>query len=913
VAVDVETTGISPGDDVVIEIGAVLFEDGAVVDTFQSLLDPGRKLPPFITALTGITDDDLNGKPKFADARDELIEFIGDAPVVGQNVSFDIGFLVAEGGTEFRFPGRMVLDTAEIARIFWPELPRFSLGNLCKSFDVTLHSAHRASDDAQATGELLVEMVRRLPNRVWGELTAEIASVAGNGHHRAETFFDRLRAMTVEIPRPERPAQEIAEETLQTVTVSDLDAGGLFETNLPHFQPREQQIEMAGEVKSAFDQNEILLLEAPTGTGKSIGYLVPSLEWALAGDESENRQVIVSSHTRSLQEQLLSKEIVDIGRATGKDVPAAVLKGRDNYLCQRRLRAALRDVDGRLSDGDRHKLLPLIRWSHTTQRGDIGEIGGFHPEHEPVLWSLVCSDAAACSGSGCGANRGDFYRQALDDAKRAKVLLVNHALLATDFTRFLGGEGAERRLVIDEAHQFERAIVSAYTLTFSAQSVRNVLSRLTDERTSRGLLTKIAKEARDDEVSTELVALDVLTKSLFRKVRLSFQQAGDGLRAPLSEDTRKRLLADTPAHEHLANAFADLKGNLQELGERLDGVLRELFSEEEARRDVKERMLELRSIGAALIEQVETSEMILSAGHSNYVYWYEGVGQRGANGVALYAAPISVAAILDRALWPLTRGTLLTSATLTHEEQFSVIEKALGIRATEELGVSRKALGSPFSLRKQMRSLCPAYLPDAKQTEPHLDSVAGILERILSDISRNTLVLCTSHASADSLIRRLQPAARKHRRTLLQQKSGRDAHEIVKSFRESVGGMLIGSSSLWEGIDLVGDALEIVVVVKLPFDVPTDPWQEARGELFTARGEDPFYNLSVPSCAIRLRQGLGRLIRHSNDRGIAILADTRLLNTRYGKALQRSLPTPLEISSSLDDLTEKIASFFQSK
>ncbi len=911
VAVDVETTGISPGDDEIIEVGAVKFENGVVVDTFQTLLDPGRKLPPFIISLTGITDRDVAGQPKFSDIRGELLEFIGNSPVVGQNISFDVNFLVASGGTDFRFPRNTLLDTAELARIFWAELPRFSLSSLCSAFAVTLHSAHRASDDAQATGEILVEMIRFLPDRVWGDLAAEIAAIAGNGHHRSEQFFDRLRSLALDIAPPQTAEAETEPDNLAELSIAELDDNGLFSHNLPHFTPREQQVQMATAVANAFANEEVLLLEAPTGTGKSLGYLVPALEWALAGDEDSNRQVVVSSHTRSLQEQLLTKEIVDIARSTQRRVPAAVLKGRDNYLCKRRLRAALRDVDGRLSDGDRHKLLPLLRWSHLTTRGDIGEIGGFRPEYEPLVWSMVCSDAAACSGAGCGANRGDYYRQALDDAKKARLLLVNHALLATDFTRFLGGEGTERRLVVDEAHQFERAIVAAYSLSFSPVAVRNVLSRLSDERSSRGLLTKLAKESRDDEVSTELVALDILVKALYRKSRLAFQHAAEGLGPQLNEDTRKRLRAATPTQEHLANAFADLISDFGELSERLDGVLRALFADDETRRDVKERMLELRSVAASLNELLDTGRMTMAATHANYVYWYEGAGNRGAGGVSLSAAPISVAAILQNALWTQTHGAVLTSATLTHEGQFAVLEKTLGIQQGDTVRVSRAVLDSPFTLSKQMRCYCPSFLPDAKQTDAHHDQVAAILARILSDVPRNTLVLCTSHASADGLIKRLTPVARKHNRVLLQQRSGRDTHEIVKAFRESSGGMLIGSSALWEGIDLVGDALQIVVVVKLPFDVPTDPWQEARGELATERGDDPFYGISVPACAIRLRQGLGRLIRHPEDRGVAILADTRLLNTRYGKVLQRALPVPLEPRADLDTLIDSLDNFFQ--
>lgn len=911
VAIDLETTGLMPSNDEIIEIGAVLFENGLVKDIYQSFINPGRPLPYIITSLTGITDRDLVGAPKFDEVSDELLAFIGELPIVGQNTSFDLGFLVASGGVDFRFPGKTVLDTAELARIFWAELPRFSLGSLCSTFGVKLESAHRASDDAQATGEILVEMVRRLPTRVWSELTAEMSAVASQGHHRSEVFFALLKQASFDIAAPPRViTMEEDSALLESISINELDNDGSFERTLSQFSPREQQIRMAELVHTAFNQQQILLLEAPTGTGKSIGYLVPALEWALNGEEGSDRQVVVSSHTRSLQEQLMFKDIRDISFAMNVRVPAAVLKGRDNYLCKRRFRTALRDLDGRLSDGDRHKLLPLLRWSHITTRGDIGEIGGFRPEHEPVLWSMVCSDGAACSGAMCGANRGDFYRQALDEAKKSKVLLINHALLATDFNRFLGGEGAERRLVIDEAHQFERAVVSAYTAVFSLKVTRNVLSRLADERSSRGLLTRLAKDIKDNDATDELIALDVLTKSLFQRSRLSFQEAAGFPSQAQTDETRQRLRPQTPDHEAIESALSPLLDEFDELGERLDMLNQVLAREEELPRDVKERVLELRSISTALTDLIESGKLTIACSNTNYVYWIEASQRRTNPTLSLYAAPISIAEPLAKALWANSNGVALTSATLAHHGDFNVLENALGIRTTEKSEVVKVVLDSPFALSRQMRLLCPAYLPEAKQVTRHLDGVAEFLAGLIANVNRSTLVLCTSHASSDELVKKLSPVARKHHRQLFQQKGGRDTHEVLKAYREAAGGMLIGSSALWEGIDLVGDALEILVVVKLPFDVPTEPWNEARGELALSLKQDPFYSLSIPSCATRLRQGLGRLIRHPDDRGIAIIADTRLVATRYGKMLQQSLPVPVESIAAENTLMEEIELFF---
>jgi ATP-dependent DNA helicase DinG len=911
VAIDLETTGLTPANEAIIEVGAVKFLDGEVADIYQTFIDPERPLPRFITSLTGIRDEDLLGAPSFEEISNDLLEFIGDSPLVGQNTSFDLGFLTAHGGTDYRFPGRMILDTAELARIFWAELPRFSLSSLCRTFGVTLASAHRASDDAKATGEILVHLAESMRDRVWGDLAGELYAVASQGHHRAEKFFAALQSMTVDVAATPAPKPDTRPE-LTELSVHALSLDQEFHKNLEQFEPRHQQTQMAALVQSAFENEEVLLLEAPTGTGKSLGYLVPALEWALGGGDDANRQVIISSHTRSLQEQLLNKDIRDIGLATKSRVPAAILKGRDNYLCKRRLRTALLDIDGRLSDGERHKLLPLIRWSHLTTRGDIGEIGGFRPEHEPILWAMVCSDGGACSGAMCGANRGDYYRKALDEAKKAKLLLVNHALLSTDFERFISpGEEIERRLVIDEAHQFERAVVSAYSTVFSDRVVRNVLSRFSDERSSRGLLAKLAKSELDDDVSTELVALDVMVKTLFQKSRLSFQEAAGMPSRTDQDETRSRLRHASPDQQRLESILTPLINDFDELFERLDKVNLVLSRKEDLTRDTKEKILELRSAVAELESAIEVGKLSVSCDESDHVYWVESSQRRTNPTVALFASPIFVSETLDKQLWKNTRGTVLTSATLAQRGDFAGLESALGIRESGEQTVKRSVLDSPFNLPLQMHCYCPTYLPDAKQVQPHLTGVALMISELIKQTNRSILVLCTSHASADDIVEKITPISRKHSRQLFQQRGGRDTHEIVKAFRESQAGVLVGSAALWEGIDLVGEALEILIVVKLPFDVPTEPWHEARGELATSQKKDPFYSLSLPACATRLRQGLGRLIRHQSDRGVAIITDTRLLSTRYGKVLQQHLPVKPEPAENLPGLITEIKNFFQ--
>ncbi len=911
VAIDLETTGITAGVDEIIEVGVVRFVDGVPSASFERFVNPGRYLSPFIVGMTGITDDDLRDAPRFAEVHDELLSFIGDDPIVGQNINFDLSFLSSAGGSQFRFPGRLVIDTAEIARIFWAEFPRFSLANLCYQFGVHQDSAHRAGADARATGEVLVQMVGELRDRVWSELTEEIASLCTAAHHRAEMFFEKLQLLSRDIPFSIPSGKTQQTEWLSGVEISSLGQDGIFETSLRNFSPRKQQLEMAAYVQSAFDEESILLLEAPTGTGKSLGYLVPALQWVTAETDECPRQVVISSHTRSLQEQLIGKEISDIGRVFGASVPAAVLKGRDNYLCKRRLRAAISNLDGRLSDGDRLRLLPLLRWSSLTMRGDIGEIGAFRPEADPLLWSMVCSDAIGCAGARCGAHRGDFHRQAVEQAKAAKLLLINHALLATDFDRFIGSCDENRRLIIDEAHQFERAVVSAYTESFGFRVVRNLIQRLTDERSARGLLLKLAKEVKDGEIASELILMDSAAKSLLQGSKISFQEAAEALGSAGKDDVKVRILPDSALAKHLEDALVPFVNRLDDFSLRLGRLSSTLTKNEDQGKDTRDRVAELNSAALAIRDLLETGKRVISADDNAYVYWLECSRSHQISTLTLFAAPISVADMLEQRFWSKTTGVLLTSATLAQNGEFDGFANSLGLAGELSDRVVAHTLESPFDLEAQMRCYCPSFLPAPQKTDEHLFEVSSLIQRLVHEVRRSCLILCTSHASAESLATALLPTSRAIKRPLFHQTGGRDTHELVRAFRESENGILIGSSSLWEGIDLVGDALEMLVVVKLPFDVPTDPWVQARSEFAQARHENAFETVSIPACVTRLRQGLGRLIRHTEDRGIAVITDTRLVSTRYGRKMQDSLPVSLRVHESSDSMLKDILRFFE--
>lgn len=927
VAIDVETTGLDSTSDEIIEVAAARFLDGEIADSFRSFVKPGRSLDPFITQLTGITDDNLRDAPPFSTVAKSFRDFLGDDPLVGHNVEFDLGFLRAAGtgvsrgrstGNSFAFPRARIVDTAVLGRVFWSELTSFSLGSLTRTFGISRERSHRALDDAQATGELLSRMGAQVSARVWHSLAADLHRLIASTTHRSRFFFNALVRLSKGIERPdsaEPPAQiDYIEDTDAEESVSELlGQGGRFERYLPFFQHRTPQIELAQSVEEALCNSRVLLAEAPTGVGKSLAYLVPAIRWALNSDD-EHRQVIVSSFTKVLQEQLHRKDVRDIQLALGQPFRSAVLKGRINYLCRRRLRRLLREAEERLSDADRIQLMPLLRWAELTRTGDISEISGFSPRHNPHLWAQVSSDAIACSGSACSAAKGDFHRLAQDRAAKAHVVFVNHALLASDWTRLSAGGG--RRIVLDEAHQFERAIVGAATLEISAAFFRSILTRLIEERAERGLLCALASRLPLDsaELHERLTAITTDTRALHAISRHAFSSVAETLIAHLGlnqNSAKLRCRYGDRIHEVMRIHLEPLWEGWQRLSRALNDLAGLAADQKGEERLPPDLLFELRSAAESVENLSDRLNRLFAHEDANQVSWIE--FGRGASSAwcSMFIAPVSVGEMMGKSFWPQVDSAILTSATMAADGSFDVIRESLGITNADNR-LQQIVVGSPFDLPRQMEAFVPLNIPDPRRdTRGHTASVTAIVSEIVTRFARGTMVLSTSNELAAHITKALIPVMKQADRVLLSQTGGASLPDLLERFRESRDSVFIGAASLWEGVDVVGDALQILIVTKLPFDVPTDPWIAARCEQLQESGKDPFANYSLPVATLRLKQGLGRLIRHPGDRGVAVIADPRLAATRYGQMMCRSLPVQPQPVADDQQLLLEIERFFE--
>ena len=649
---------------------------------------------------------------------------------------------------------------------------------------------------------------------------------------------------------------EAASDLLSAEIDAAFSPAGPLAAKLPGYRPRAQQLAMAHAIARAIAGRERLVAEAGTGTGKTFAYLVPAL---LAGGK-----VIVSTGTKTLQDQLYERDLPLVRDALASPVTLALLTGRANYVCLHHLERTGRE--DRLPSRDDVRHLPkIVRWAQATERGDRAELGDV-PDNASI-WGAVTSTRDNCLGSNCGHYRDCFVMKARKDALDADVVVVNHHLFFADV--MLRDEGIAELLpacntvILDEAHQLPDTATTFF-----------------GEQTTAGQLADLA---RDAEVAARTTLSDVpdlpdaaadITPAI-RKLRL----AGGDLPAKLPRAAALARPGFTEALDALAAAIDRVATELGHYAERSE----DLASVASRADEIARRVAHWRDAGDAPDESGE-----------RWIRWLDVTP----HGFQLHASPLSVAGLFRRQLDASARAWIFTSATLAVGGDFSHYTRALGLD-----DAATGAWESPFDYGTQALLYVPRGLPEPNtpaHTEAVIDAVLPVLE---ASRGRAFLLFTTLRALARAKERLVDalPAIGIDGPLLVQGESSKT--ELLERFRRAGNAVLLGSASFWEGVDVAGDALSVVVIDKLPFAPPDDPLLAARLKALADDGGNPFRDWQIPQAAISLKQGAGRLIRTETDRGVLVIGDPRLVDKPYGKTLWRSLP-PMRRTREIDDVRE---------
>ncbi len=780
VAVDIETTGLNPDRNEIIEIAAVRFNGRRVEAEWESLIRPRRAIPSEITRLTGISNNMVANAPMLSEVIQEFADFVGDDPVLGHNVQFDLGFLRQKGVLLDNY----ALDTYALAAVLLPTAGRYNLGALGQLLGIPFPATHRAMDDARVTHAIyhnLYQLALNLPL----DLIADIVRMGENLEWGGGWIFESaMQERSRETIRPRQvrsgslgplfdgpaefapPVEPLAENhQLDPEEVAAvLEYGGAFSRYFPNFEFRPQQVEMVKAVTEALSHGRHLLVEAGTGTGKSMAYLIPAALWAA----ENNTRVVISTNTINLQDQLIHKDIPDLGNALDVEIRTTVLKGRSNYLCPRRLETFRRQ--GPDSPAEMRVLAKVLVWLLEAQSGDRSELNLNGPV-ERAIWARLSAEDEGCSSDTCYRRMGGvcpFYK-AHKAAHSAHLIVVNHALLLADVATGNRVLPEYNYLIVDEGHHIKSATTNALSYRVTENDTERLLRELGGSRT--GILGRSLNVTQDVLPPDKFAYLDRLvqnatdlafhfqnlSRSFFVTVAAFLEDQRDGRKiGPYGH--KERILPATraqPAWTDVEMVWEDAEANLKSLLDALEQigqVLSELA--DSGLEEIEDSYSSLASLYRRLFELNENMSGMVFDPSPSVIYWAEirPNNQR----LSLQAAPLHIGPLMQDHLWHQKESMILTSATLTAAGEFDYLRNRLYAEDAYEL-----ALGSPFDYENATLLYLVNNIPEPSERQAYQRALNQVLIQLCRETGGRALVLFTSYSQLQQTSRAISPRSRR--------------------------------------------------------------------------------------------------------------------------------------------------------
>lgn len=910
VSVDLESTGLSAEENEIIEIGAVKVVDGEIVDRFDTLVKPRRKVPPFIFKLTGINRHRLKEAPPIEDVIDDFLAFLGDAVFLAHNVPFDFGMV----NRSLKRLGRprlknRTLDTRDLAILLMPNQPSHKLSVLGPACGFPHPDAHRALADAEMVVHLFKIMVAEL------EMLNPIIFRESQRLLRAQPKYMDLLEFVGDFYEPASVHHRFDYKHFVAPrrVVPDVDVAlneSPVENNdwsrvISGFEAREGQKRFGSLVSELIEGGKHGVIEAATGVGKTLGYLVPALLYGLRQEEP----VIVSTKTKVLQSQIFNYELPRVSKILGREIRAVVAKGRDNYVDVRRFDALyktfLRDPDlaGKDKD-DALVFLGLLKWIITTETGDVNEL-------HPVILSRFghkirfSSDLPPQSyqASTC------FLAQLRRQLKTADLIITNHALVMADAAAGSGILPPAPVVVFDEAHSLEEVATGSFSKTYFHFLFQEFLSSLVDKAREGFVSTLRASLYLFDDEDCEALKHSIITiKQLSSAASEHHRGLLRGLETVLREHdmfsaksqlmlTEDVLMSD-PWRE-VFREFEEFRACLLQIESRLNRCADVLALYN--RNAVGELTYLLQVVRDKLTDMINRIQFIFEP-DSDFVSWLE-VGKHVSwQGVSITAAPVHCGALIRENVMNQHRSVLCVSATLKTKGSFDFFLDRVGL---SDLDVFTESVGSDFDYPTQALFANMVDMDSYEELDQHPKAMADYIFRIARLFDGRSLILFTSFATMNQVYGVVKPKLAQEGIQLLCQGKHGTRESILQRFK-TVGqrAVVLGVDSFWEGVDVMGDALSAVVVTKLPFPVPSDPLHYARISAIEEVGGNGFMDYMVPLAVLKFRQGIGRLIRSKADKGVVFVMDDRMFRRGYGKYFRRELENYAHQAGPFADLLE---------
>lgn len=904
--VDIETTGgnVENGDKM-IQFGCVLIEDGEIVQKFATDINPLMRIPKQIEYLTGITTKQVANAPYFEDVATTIYNLLADCIFVAHNIQFDYQFLNGElkqsGLPPLKLKG---MDTVELAQILLPTAPSFRLTDLATQFNFKHENPHQADSDAYVTGQLfllLKEKAKELPLVTLEKLVplAQHCSM-----DTAEFFSDRLEELKSSLPPlPENllikngialQKKEVVIESRSYREQSDYPLGTDEKTTLfkDKLTVREAQITMMDTLNTYFsgDSKKHMAIEAATGVGKTLGYLIP-----LSYHGTPEKPVMVSTYTTLLQKQLMEKDIAQLNQLLPFKISAAIIKSKSHYL-------HLAKYEAELKKETTHKNEALIKmriltWLTITKTGDIDELN-LANLNQP-FWQKVRHRGWLVDAKEDAWKDEDFYLFAKKQAEKASLIVTNHAFLCHDLQREERELPSVETLVVDEAHHLSDVAISASSELFNYYSLIQAFRTLGKVEADSSFLQQFCQLGKRVKAIKmyQLTSLEMSILSLDEQLS-DFIDYLLAWSYSLKEGSQKHqeyteILVDpeTIWPLEIKKAIKDIHALFVEinfigeqiiancLNEKEQLGLSEIYFVEEFNQLIK---------GIAKNHVVFTEVFQLS--EKNDVTWFTYNEKSPKNSFKIKRSKLDSGSFLQTNLVEKIPKIVYTGATLEIKESFSYFTEQIG-----EAELTTLVLPSPYNYAKQAGLYFSTDMKPIKSLskKQYVTDIISHLEQLATENVENMLVLFNSLETLQDVYRGIQQKALFTEREILAQGISGSRERMLKRFFHANGGILLGADSFWEGVDLPGKALRMIVITRLPFDSPEQPYTKAKYQLLAQQQLNPFSVDALPKATLRLRQGLGRLIRSEQDKGILLILDDRLFKTNYGKHMLQALPKEL--------------------
>lgn len=927
IVIDLETTGLDVENCHIIEIGAVKIKENAIGETFQTFVHIEEPLSFEIQDLTGICDEDLLFAPQEAEAIRAFEEFVGTCTTfIAHNTDFERSVLKRKLSKEVGW-----LDTIDLAHIVNPTVKYVRLSALLPQYGIDNKRAHRAIDDAVATAKLFLAMSQEL-EQLDGDLWMKFLQLA-NGLSSPLAEFIRQKGMEILRKFPAKTIRgfdtddcylnfqssvlmnnpEANEERinwnwqLPQKAITDFFANlAKINDDTVAFESRPQQIEMSRMVGDAISEHYALLVEAGTGTGKSLAYLLPAVLYA----KGSGMPVFISTNTINLQEQLIKKDIPLLKAHLNQDFSAVVVKGRSNYLCNRKWHQAVKQCT--------EALLPLYlriaHWLILTTTGDFHELNLYGRE-----WDTV--QALASTGETCGSYHCPHYKhqcyinQIRAQAKKANIIIINHSLL---LAASMLGEGNSNilppisNLIIDEAHQLESVAEKQFSCLISQKTLDRIFGNLWQKEKPQTLLHTLEQLP---ETESAIALLEEINQHIgeAKECAEDFFRLGETLffNEKKAYDRQLRIVQqryNESLWQPLENALSNLILSIQQLIKNITQMISQFDSLEDPFFSV-DLQGNFKITAASLLEYATTAQAVLDnrLNGEPCVIWLE--KKNSYEKPAWIVCPEDIREPLNQYVYTDKLSIIMTSATLSGTT-FDFFLDQIGLNRSD-LKIKTHQLSSPFNYKENCEILLAADMSDyTKTNELQIqEELADYLFSLIQASRGRALVLFTSYAQEKGVYYLLKPRLLKEGIQVLGHGISGGRNNILERQKDNPQSCILGVNSFWEGVDLQGDALRLLIIVRLPFNPPNTPITEAKFERLQNEGKNPFADYSLPQAIIRFKQGFGRLIRGKEDRGVVCVLDSRIWSKSYGKKFLSALPDAPIRRLNKEEMAEAIKSF----